>query len=109
MLPPGLSNHAASPMEYCPTSEPFVLFRICDCPNSLCASFAGRGVQYTSYERTTDDLECNIVMGILLAAELGFLLFLGENLIAIFLGIPQIIVIGGILWLTHDLLAERRS
>jgi hypothetical protein len=50
-----------------------------------------------------------IVMGILLAAELGFLLFLGENLIAIFLGIPQIIVIGGILWLTHDLLAERRS
>jgi hypothetical protein len=50
-----------------------------------------------------------IVMGVLLAAELGFLLFLGENLIAIFLGIPQIIVIGGILWLTHDLLAERRS
>jgi hypothetical protein len=50
-----------------------------------------------------------IVMVILLAAELGFLLFLGENLIAIFLSIPQIIVIGGILWLTHDLLAERRS
>jgi hypothetical protein len=49
-----------------------------------------------------------IVVGILLAAELGFLLFLGENLIAIFLGIPQIIVMGGILWLTHGLLAGHR-
>jgi hypothetical protein len=50
----------------------------------------------------------SIVVGILLAAELGFFLFLGETLIAIFLGIPQIIVIGGMLWLAHSLLAETR-
>jgi hypothetical protein len=50
-----------------------------------------------------------IVMGLLLAAELGFLIFLGESLIAIFLGIPQIVVMGAILWLTHSLLAETRS
>jgi hypothetical protein len=50
-----------------------------------------------------------IVVGILLAAELGFFLILGETLIAIFLGIPQIIVMGGILWLTHGLLAETRT
>jgi hypothetical protein len=50
-----------------------------------------------------------IVVGILLAAELGFLLFLGEPLIAIFLGIPQIIVLGGILWLAHGMFAETRS
>jgi len=50
-----------------------------------------------------------IVVGILLAAELGFFLFLGEPLIAIFLGIPQIIVAGGMLWLAHSLFAEIRS
>jgi hypothetical protein len=50
-----------------------------------------------------------IVAGILLAAELGFFLILGETLIAVFLGIPQIIVMGGILWLTHGLLAETRT
>ena len=50
-----------------------------------------------------------IVVGILLAVELGFFLFLGETTIAIFLGVPQIVVVGGILWLAHGLLAEAKS
>jgi hypothetical protein len=45
-------------------------------------------------------------IGVVVAAALGFFLFQGEALIAIFLGIPSIIVFGGLLWLTHNLFAE---
>jgi hypothetical protein len=39
---------------------------------------------------------------------LGVFLFQGEVLIAIFLGAPSIIIIGGLLWLTHNLFAEAK-
>jgi hypothetical protein len=37
-----------------------------------------------------------------------FFLFQGEVLIAIFLGAPSIIIIGGLLWLTHNLFVEAK-
>jgi hypothetical protein len=49
-----------------------------------------------------------LAIGIVVAAALGFFLFQGEVLIAIFLGAPSIIIIGGLLWLTHNLFAEAK-
>jgi hypothetical protein len=49
-----------------------------------------------------------VAIGIMVAAALGFFLFQGEVLIAVFLGVPSITVIGGLLWLTHNLFAEVR-
>jgi uncharacterized membrane protein SirB2 len=46
--------------------------------------------------------------GIVIAAILGLFLFQGEVLIAIFLGVPSIIVLGGLVWLTHKLFAEAK-
>ena len=67
-------------------------------------------MQYTRYGRTTDYLEWNTILaiGIVVAAALGFFLFQGEVLIAIFLGVPSIVVMGGLLWLTHNLFAEAK-
>ncbi len=49
-----------------------------------------------------------LATGIVVAAVLGFFLFQGEVLIAIFLGVPSITVIGALLWLTQDLFAEAK-
>jgi hypothetical protein len=49
-----------------------------------------------------------LAIGIVVAAGLGFFLFQGEVLIAIFLGVPSIAVIGGLLWLTYDPFAEAK-
>jgi hypothetical protein len=49
-----------------------------------------------------------LAIGIVVAAALGVFLFQGEVLIAIFLGAPSIIIIGGLLWLTHNLFAEAK-
>jgi hypothetical protein len=47
-------------------------------------------------------------IGIVVAAILGLFLFQGEILIAIFLGVPSIIALGGLVWLTHNLFAEAK-
>jgi hypothetical protein len=47
-------------------------------------------------------------IGIVIAAILELFLFQGEVLIAIFLGVPSIIVLGGLVWLTHKLFAEAK-
>ena len=49
-----------------------------------------------------------LAIGIVVAAALGVFLFQGEVLIAIFLGAPSIIIIGGLLWLTRNLFAEAK-
>jgi hypothetical protein len=48
----------------------------------------------------------NFAIGIMIAAILGLFLFQGEVLIAIFVGVPSIIVLGILVWLTHNLFAE---
>jgi hypothetical protein len=76
----------------------------------------------TSFAQAFHDGLCNIhvmgaprivgniifAIGIVIAAILGLLLFQGEVLIAIFLGVPSIIVLGGLVWLTHILFAEAK-
>jgi hypothetical protein len=49
-----------------------------------------------------------VAIGIVIAAILGLFLFQGEVLIAIFLGVPSIIVLGGLGWLTHNLFTEAK-
>jgi hypothetical protein len=49
-----------------------------------------------------------LATGIVVAAGLGLFLFQGEVLIAIFLGVPSISVMGALLWLNHDLFAEAK-
>jgi hypothetical protein len=44
--------------------------------------------------------------GVLVAGGTGYFLFQDEVLTAIFFGLPPTVVIGGSLWLTHDLFAE---
>jgi hypothetical protein len=48
----------------------------------------------------------NINFAIGIIAILGLFLFQGEVLIAIFVGVPSIIVLGILVWLTHNLFAE---
>jgi hypothetical protein len=46
-------------------------------------------------------------MSIVVAAVSGYFVFQGEDLTAIFFGLPPVIAIGGSLWMTRDFFAEK--